>query len=70
MKTLLSNAKQIDEKRSQELVDQQAKLNTLHKWQRDTKKLYAWMIRTMEMPPSEVDQKKLELAMHLFKKND
>jgi len=70
MQTLIANAKQIDEKRSQELVDQQAKLNTLHKWQRDTKKLYAWMIRTMELPPSEEDQKKLELAMHLFKKND
>jgi len=70
MQSLLQNAKQIDEKRSQELIDQQARLNAVHKWQRDTKKLYAWMIRTMELPPSDEDQKKLELAMHLFKKND
>lgn len=70
MQSLLQNAIQIDEKRSQELVDQQARLNALHKWQRDTKKLYAWMIRTMELPPSEQDQKNLEIAMALFRKND
>ncbi len=70
MQSLLINAKRIDEKRSQELVDQQARLNAVHKWQRDTKKLYAWLIRTMELPPSEQDQKNLQIAMALFKKID
>ncbi len=44
-------------------------LKTLHTYQRNMKKLYAAMIRTEEMQPSERDIKIIETTLWFFKKD-
>lgn len=68
MEELLSNAEQLDNQKKLDEISRRSKLEKIHKWQRDTKKLYAWLIRTEENPPSDYDIQKLEMCMHFFRK--
>lgn len=69
MNELIRNASERDLKLQQDLKQIEEKKKRLREYNRNVAKLNAWMIRSEENMPTDLDIKKLELCMCYFKKD-
>lgn len=68
MNELIRNASERDFKLQQDLKQIEEQKKRLHEYNRNVAKLNAWMLRSEENMPTDLDIKKLESCMCYFKK--
>lgn len=69
MNELIKNASERDLKLQKDLKQIEEQKKRLREYNRNVAKLNAWMLRSEENMPTDLDIKKLELCMCYFKKD-